>query len=142
MSWWIWVLGGLVQLLAEILTPGGFFVVFFGIGAILVGAAKAVGWAGPAWAEWLVFTILSVATLGVFRQPLMRRFNLKEGKPVDRMEGETAIVTEDIAPGGVGKADLRGAAWNALSSAGAPLQKGQRCRVDRIEGLTLWLRPE
>ena len=72
----------------------------------------------------------------------MRRFNLKEGKPVDRMEGETAIVTEDIAPGGVGKADLRGAAWNARSSAGAPLQKGQRCRVDRIEGLTLWLRPE
>jgi membrane protein implicated in regulation of membrane protease activity len=142
MSWWIWVLGGLVLLLAEILTPGGFFVVFFGIGAILVGAAKAVGWAGPAWAEWLVFTILSVATLGVFRQPLMRRFNLKEGKPVDRMEGETAIVTEDIAPGGVGKADLRGAAWNARSSAGAPLQKGQRCRVDRIEGLTLWLRPE
>ena len=119
MSWWIWVLGGLVLLLAEILTPGGFFVVFFGIGAILVGAAKAVGWAGPAWAEWLVFTILSVATLGVFRQPLMRRFNLKEGKPVDRMEGETAIVTEDIAPGGVGKADLRGAAWNARSSAGA-----------------------
>ena len=76
MSWWIWVLGGLVLLLAEILTPGGFFVVFFGIGAILVGAAKAVGWAGPAWAEWLVFTILSVATLGVFRQPLMRRFDV------------------------------------------------------------------
>jgi membrane protein implicated in regulation of membrane protease activity len=142
MSWWIWVLGGLVLLLAEILTPGGFFVVFFGFGAILVGTAKAVGWAGPAWAEWLVFTILSVATLVVFREPLMRRFNLKNGKPVDRLEGETAVVTEDIAAGGVGKADLRGAAWTARSSAGAPLQKGQRCRVERIEGLTLWLRPE
>ena len=43
MAWWIWVLGGLVLLLAEVLTPGGFFVVFFGAGAILVGALKAAG---------------------------------------------------------------------------------------------------
>jgi len=50
MDWWIWVLGGLVLLLAEVLTPGGFFVVFFGAGAILVGTIKLMGWAGPAWA--------------------------------------------------------------------------------------------
>jgi hypothetical protein len=142
MSWWIWVLGGLVLLLAEILTPGGFFVVFFGFGAILVGAAKALGWAGPAWAEWLVFTILSVATLVLFREPLMRRFNLKNGKPVDQMEGETALVTEEVAPGGVGKAEMRGASWTARSSATVALARGQRCKVERVEGLTLWLRPE
>ena len=142
MSWWIWVLGGLVLLLAEVLTPGGFFVVFFGFGAILVGAAKAVGWPGPAWAEWLVFTVLSVATLVFFREPLMRRFNLKNGKPVDRMEGETALVTEEVAPGGVGKAEMRGASWTARSSASVALVRGQRCKVERVEGLTLWLRPE
>ena len=142
MSWWIWVLGGLVLLLAEILTPGGFFVVFFGFGAILVGAAKAAGWPGPAWAEWLVFTVLSVATLVFFREPLMRRFNLKDGKPVDRLEGETALVTEEVAPGGVGKAEMRGASWTARSSATVALARGQRCKVERVEGLTLWLRPE
>jgi membrane protein implicated in regulation of membrane protease activity len=142
MSWWIWVLGGLVLLLAEILTPGGFFVVFFGFGAILVGAAKALGWAGPAWAEFLVFTILSVATLVVFREPLMRRFNLKNSKPVDQMEGETALVTEEVAPGGVGKAEMRGASWTARSRATVALARGQRCKVERVEGLTLWLRPE
>ena len=76
MDWWIWVLGGLVLLLAEVLTPGGFFVVFFGAGAILVGTIKLMGWAGPAWAEWLVFTVLSVASLALFRRPLMRRFSL------------------------------------------------------------------
>jgi membrane protein implicated in regulation of membrane protease activity len=142
MDWWIWVLGGLVLLLAEVLTPGGFFVVFFGAGAILVGALKLVGWAGPGWAEWLVFTALSVASLALFRKPLMRRFNLQAGKPVDRLEGETALVTEDVTPGGVGKAEMRGASWTARSSGTAALARGQRCRVERVEGLTLWLRAE
>lgn len=142
MDWWIWVLAGLVLLLAEVLTPGGFFVVFFGAGAILVGALKLVGWSGPAWGEWLLFTLLSLAALAFFRKPLMRRFNLKAGKPVDRLEGETALVTEEVAPGGVGKAELRGTSWSARSSATAPIARGQRCRVEKVEGLTLWLRPE
>jgi membrane protein implicated in regulation of membrane protease activity len=142
MAWWVWVLGGLVLLLAEILTPGGFFVVFFGAGAILVGALKVLGWNGPAWAEWLVFTLLSIGALALFREPLMRRFHLKSTKPVDRLEGETALVTEEVGVGGVGKAEVRGASWTARSTGGVALSRGQRCRVEKVEGLTLWLRPE
>ena len=143
MAWWIWVLGGLVLLVAEIATPGGFFAVFFGAGAILVGALKGLGWEGPAWAEWLVFTILSLIALGLFRKPLMRRFNLSGGKrTVDRMEGERALVTEDVAPGGVGKAEMRGTSWTARTAGESVLAKGRRCRVERVEGLTLWLRAE
>jgi len=142
MAWWIWVLGGLVLLLVEILTPGGFFIIFFGAGAILVGALKAVGWNGPAWAEWLVFTVLSVASLALFREPLMRRFSLGKSKPVDQLAGERALVTEDVAPGGVGKAEMRGASWTARTSGSALLARGQRCLVERVEGLTIWLRAE
>ena len=142
MAWWIWVLGGLVLLVAEVMTPGGFFAVFFGAGAILVGALKGLGWEGPAWAEWLVFTVLSVAALAFFREPLMRRFSLSGGKAVDRMEGERALVTEDVAPGGVGKAEMRGATWTARTAGDVTLAKGCRCRVERVEGLTLWLRAE
>lgn len=142
MAWWIWVLAGLVLLVAEVATPGGFFAVFFGAGAILVGALKGVGWDGPAWAEWLVFTVLSILSLAFFRDPLMRRFNLKGGKLVDRMEGEAALVTDEVSPGGVGKAELRGATWTARTAGSATLPPGQRCRVERVEGLTLWLRAE
>jgi hypothetical protein len=142
MVWWIWVLGGLVLLVAEVMTPGGFFAVFFGAGAILVGALKGLGWEGPAWAEWLVFTVLSVAALAFFREPLMRRFSLSGGKPVDRMEGERALVTEEVAPGGAGKAEMRGASWTARTAGDATLAKGCSCRVERVEGLTLWLRAE
>jgi membrane protein implicated in regulation of membrane protease activity len=143
MAWWIWVLGGLVLLVAEVATPGGFFAVFFAAGAILVGALKALGWDGPAWADWAVFTVLSLVALGLFRKPLMRRFNLSGGKKtVDRMEGERALVTEDVAPGGVGKAEMRGTPWTARTGGESVLAKGQRCRVERVEGLTLWLRAE
>jgi hypothetical protein len=142
MAWWIWVLGGLALLVMEVTTPGGFFAVFFGAGAILVGSLKAVGWSGPDWAEWLVFTVLSVASLAFFRKPLMRRFSLSSGKQVDRMEGERALVTEDVPPGGVGKAEMRGASWTARTAGESPLVKGRRCRVERVEGLTLWLRAE
>ena len=130
MDWWIWVLGGLVLLLAEVLTPGGFFVVFFGAGAILVGALKLVGWGGPAWAEWLVFTVLSVASLALFRDPLMRRFNLKGGKgSVDRMEGSGRSSPRTWPPAASARprcaaprgrrAAPRRCCWRAASAAGS-----------------------
>jgi membrane protein implicated in regulation of membrane protease activity len=34
MEWWIWILLGLVLLLGEIVTPGGFYILFFGVGAV------------------------------------------------------------------------------------------------------------
>ena len=142
MAWWLWVLGGLLLLVAEMATPGGFFVVFFGAGAILVGAAVGLGWNGPAWAEWLAFSVLSVALLAVFRRPLMRRFHMNTSKPVDRLESESAVVTQTVEPGGLGKAELRGTEWAARTSGSATLAPGQRCRVERVEGLTLWVRAE
>ncbi len=142
MAWWLWVLVGFGLLVVETITPGGFFFAFFGLGALLVGVLAALGWAGPDWTEWLLFSVLSVAGILFFRRPLMRRFNMTNGKGVDNLVGETAVALEDIAPGGVGKAEMRGSAWTARSAAPAALVRGQRCRVERIEGLTLWLRPE
>ncbi len=141
MAWWVWVLGGLGLLLVEVATPGGFFAVFFGAGALLVGAAKALGWSGPAWLDWLVFTALSVSLLVVFRRDL-RRLALLSGPPVDRLEGEQAVVLDVVSPGGVGRAETRGTSWAARTEGESTLTRGQRCRIERVEGLTLWLRAE
>jgi len=43
MVWWAWVLGGFFLLLGELLTPGGFFIFFFGVGALVTGALAAAG---------------------------------------------------------------------------------------------------
>jgi membrane protein implicated in regulation of membrane protease activity len=142
MPWWAWILGGLVLLAVEAAAPGGFFAVFFGLAAILVGAVEALGGGVPAWAQWLLFTALSVAGLLVFRRPLMARFTAAAGRRVDQLEGEAAVVLEEIRPGGVGRAELRGSVWSARTHGETTLAAGQRCRVEWVEGLTLWVRAE
>jgi membrane protein implicated in regulation of membrane protease activity len=141
MGWWLWVLLGIGLLAVEMATPGGFFALFFGLGAILVGILTALGWSGPAWMQWVLFSALSVAALLLLRGPLKGRLSLRGSqRPVDSLVGESAMVIEDVPTSGVGKVDLRGSSWSARSA--AALAKGQRCIVDRVDGLTLWVRPE
>ncbi len=110
MTWWLWVLLGFFLLIVELLTPGGFYIFFFGVGAIIVGALDSLGWAGPDWTQWLLFSLLSVGCLLIFRRPLLRKLKpSKTDTPVDSLVGETAHAMEDIAAGGQGKAELRGA---------------------------------
>jgi membrane protein implicated in regulation of membrane protease activity len=142
MVWWHWMLGGLALLLLEMASIGGFFAVFLGISALLVGGLTWLDLAGPVWVQWLLFSVISVFCLIVFRRPLMQRFNLDRGKAVDSMVGELAVVLEEVPAGGVGKAELRGTSWSARSQSSLPLPRGQHCRVEKVEGLTLWIRPE
>jgi membrane protein implicated in regulation of membrane protease activity len=141
MTWWIWVLLGLVLLAAELATPGGFFAIFFGLAAFIVGVLAYLGWAGDPAIQWLLFSVLSILGVAVFRRPLMRALKLDQAtKAVDSIAGEEALVVEEVAPGGTGKAELRGASWTARTEGSETLAKGRRCRVERIEGLTLWLK--
>ena len=141
MTWWWWTLIGLGLLLVEIVTPGGLFALFFGAGALAVGALVAVGLGGPAWFQWLLFTAISVSLLGTLRHRL-RAGRDGKGRPVDSMIGEGAVLLEELPPGGVSRAELRGTSWSARSTATVALARGARCKVEKVEGLTLWLLPE
>ena len=68
--------------------------------------------------------------------------DLSDPAAVDRLIGEIAIPIDDIAAGAVGKAELRGAGWNARNGHHGPLHKGQRCRVQNVDELMLILTPE
>jgi membrane protein implicated in regulation of membrane protease activity len=141
MAWWLWVLMGLGLLALELFTPGGFYVLFFGVGAVVVGALVGLGWVGPPWTEWLIFSVISILSLVFFRRPVLAWFSAGDrDHAIDQLEGELAVPLEDLAPGAVGKAELRGAAWTAQNADDRLLAKGQRCRVARVEGLTLWIR--
>ena len=61
---------------------------------------------------------------------------------MDSLVGEEVVLLDDLAPGATGRAELRGSPWSARAASNAPLRAGQRCRVVRVEGLTLWLRPD
>ncbi len=143
MLWWHWAVLGFFLAGLEILTPGGFIVVFFGLAALVVAVLVPLGVAGPLWLQFLWFSVLSVVLLVLFRNPLMRWMQRRSADPpVDKIEGDLAIPTVDIAPGAVGKAELRGTTWTARNDSGETLAAGRRCRVTRVDGLVLFIQPE
>ncbi len=142
MAWWAWVVLGFALVLVELMTPGGFFFLFFGIAGILVGLLHLAGYAGPAWLQWLLFSIISIVGVALFRRPLLAKFGMAAPKEVDLLVGEIGQVLQDIAVNSVGKAEVRGTPWTARNVGESSLAKGQRCKVERTEGLTLFIRAE
>src|SRR4029453_6376379 len=109
MQWWHWAVLGLVLALFELATPGGFFILFFGIGALLVGVLSLLRVAGPLGLQWVLFGAFSVVTLFFFRDPLLRRMRAAERTgPVDSLTSDIAVAKEDIAPGAVGRREVGG----------------------------------
>ena len=64
----------------------------------------------------------------------------REGLAVDSLIGEVAVPLEDLAPGAVGEAELRGSAWTAKNVDARPLARGERSIVAQVDGLVLSLR--
>ena len=115
---------------------------FLGISALVVGVLVATGAGGPLWFQILLFSFLSVVSLLTLRGPILRRMKAghTEAERVDSIVGTGAVPIENIAPGAEGKAELRGTAWTAVNVGERELSKGERCIVEKVEGLTLFIR--
>jgi inner membrane protein len=134
---------GLVLAAIELATPGGFFVIFFGVAAVVVGILDVAGVAPQAWQQWLLFSIIAIVSLRIFRKPLLDKMRLTDPQvPVDSLVGEVAVTSTGIAPGEHGRAELRGSTWAVRNIDTTPLAAGQRCRVAAVQGLMLDVRPE
>lgn len=142
MEWWSWIVLGLALLFGELITPGGFYILFFGVGAVIVGALAGFDLAGPAWVQVILFSVISVGMLWLFRERLLQLTQGATPNNVDSLVGETAVIMEEIPSNGIGKAEMRGTSWNARNIGEKPLARGERCRVERIDGLTLVVRSE
>lgn len=140
MEWWGWALAGIVLLGVELATPGGLFALFFGLGALVVAPLAAFGL--PPIGQWLLFSVVSLASLGLLRGAMLERMRRTPAIPIDQLVGQEAVVLRDLPAGGEGQAELRGVPWTARAVTGSALLAGQRCKVERVEGVTLWLRPE
>ena len=93
--------------------------------------------------QLLLFSVLSIGSLTLFRSPLMRWMQLDgPGRDVDSLVGETAIPLEEIQPDAVGRAELRGTVWSARNRAPAAVRKGQRCTVVAVDRLMIFVEPE
>ena len=143
MIWWYWLVLGLVLIALEMVSAGGFYIIFFGVAAVIVAGLAGSGLVDTNWIQWLLFSVLSVASLVLFRNPLMRTLNLGEGAAdIDTLAGETGTALEDMSVGANGRVELRGTTWSARNTGSTPLPRGHRCVVVRAERLTLLVKPE
>lgn len=138
----MWLVGGLGLVVLELATPSGFFIIFFGLAAVTVGVLARVDVVQVWWAQWLLFSGLSIAYLLLFRGRLQARFQNPPPSNVDSFVGKLAVAQEPIAPGVVGRVEVRGSAWSARNVSEGPLAVGQRCRIVTVDGLLLAVVPE
>ena len=140
LSWWLWLLLGFLLFALELATPGGFFVFFFGVGAVVVALLAAFDLAGPPWLQCALFGVISAAAMLLFRKPIQTRFSRPSTRRVDSIVGETAVSMDPIGVREMGRVELRGTVWSACNSGEAAIAAGQRCSVERVDGLTLYIR--
>ena len=143
MQWWHWLALGLLLVALEMAASGGFYIIFFGISAIAIAMLRVADLSGPFWVQLVLFSAIAVGSLLAFRNPLIRWLKLDgPGADVDTLVGDLAVPLEEIAPGAVGRAELRGTVWSARNRAARALVRGERCRVVTVEQLMIFIEPE
>jgi membrane protein implicated in regulation of membrane protease activity len=142
-AWWHWLVLGLLLIALELAAFGGFYIIFFGIAAVIISLMAALGADTPVWAELALFSVISVGSLLLFRSPLMRWMNIAGvGVDVDSLVGETGVVQQDIPAHGIGRVELRGSSWSARNNSATLLAAGRRVTVVRVERLMLIVEAE
>lgn len=138
---WTWLILGIVLMVAELLLPTGFFLFFFGVGGVVTGFLALLGLLPSFVAQGLVFIGTSLFCVVLLRKPLLAKFHFgNRTHAVDSLVGQTAQALETIAPQAFGKVELRGASWSALNTGSTLIAADVRCRVEKVEGLTLHVR--
>jgi membrane protein implicated in regulation of membrane protease activity len=138
--WWHWMVLGIVLVLLELAVPA-FFLIWFGVGAIIVGIALL---AVPALAfEWQIATWIacSLGFIWLWFKVFKPNFHkTTAGMSRGALVGEIGLVTRDIRPFEKGqirfqKPILGDETWEALAE--EEIRTGVRVRVLDVEGNTL-----
>ena len=136
---WLWLIGGVVLLIAEVIAPG-FFLVFVGAAAIATGLFTILFGLGfaPQLALFALYALLAVA--------LGRRFYSTRSASADpllnnragRLLGKTVTVVAAVDDHN-GRVRVGDSEWSAR---GGPAQPGERVRITGVEGNCLKVEPE
>ena len=139
-AWWIWVVAGLGLMALEAFVPAGFYLFFLGLAAIGTGTLTWLGVIGTLFNQGLA-ALFCMGVVLALRKPVIAKFKLApQTGPVDSLIGETATAKESIQPGAMGRVELRGSSWSARNVGQADIAIEARCRVERVDGLTLEIR--
>jgi len=134
----IWMIIGLLMLVAELVSVALVFV-FFAVGGLLTALLATIGLLPTLEYQIIAFSVISFLTLILFRKNAQKIMETRRDKQQEYKEfvGETAMVIRDIPLNGSGKIYYRGAEWSAISVNHNPIEAGSKVIIQRTEGITL-----
>ena len=138
-DYWHWWVLGVVLIVLEILSPAAFFL-WLGISAGVVGLVVLFN-PGMFWTQqWLLFAVLGVASIVLWRVYL-RRHPTKTASPLLNRRGHQYVgrlfVLDDPVVNGQGKIHVDDSTWKI---SGADLPAGSRVEVVGVDGVVLQVR--
>ena len=143
MNWAAIIWAGLIVvfLIVDAACPIHLVSLWFAAGALV--AAIAAWLSAPIWLQLVLFVLVSGALLACL-WPLVRKYlNPKvTATNIDSVIGSIGLVTaaiDNIAA--EGQVKLNGMVWTARSTNGSVIPAGTKVRVDRIEGVKVYVSP-
>ena len=129
---WIWAIGGLVLLIADIIAPG-FFLVFLGVAAIATGLFTLLFDLSLA-PQLVLFVIYTALALMIgkrwYAEPDHADQSIKLNDPGRRMIGKIVTVVDPIDDHG-GRVKVGDGEWTAR---GGPAAAGEKVRIIEVDG--------
>ena len=138
---WLWLIGGVLLLIAEVIAPG-FFLLFIGAAAIITGVVAVVLPIGVP-VQFAVFAILAlvIARFGGRRAYAARYDHSADPLLNDhaaRLIGRVVVVVEAVDSNG-GRVRVGDGEWSAR---GRPAAVGERVRIVDVDGNCLKVEAE
>lgn len=129
---WLWMIGGVLLLIAEIIAPG-FFLVFIGAAAIATGVFAVLFDLGYP-AQLALFALYSLVAVMIGRRAYANQ-NVDSTDPLlndrsARLIGRSVVVVEAVDEHG-GRVRVGDSEWTAR---GGPAAAGERVRITGIDG--------
>lgn len=141
LEWWYWMVAGLILIGLELVIPS-FTIIWFGLGALVVGLALLLAPALPAWLQVLLWALASVCfTVLWFKYLRGRGDRTHAGLSKEGIVGESGMIIR-----GTGDSYQKGTVRFRISILGAdewtcyaeePLKVGDTVQVIDIEGQIL-----
>ena len=136
---WLWLIGGIVLLIAEVIAPG-FFLVFIGAAAIAAGLFTVLFGLGLA-AQLALFALYAVLAVMIGRRAYARMPSAGSSPflndPAKRLVGKVVTVTEPVDEHS-GRVGVGEGEWSAR---GGPAAVGERVRITGVDGNCLTVEP-
>ena len=137
LEWWAWIVGGIALIVAELAIPS-FFVIWFGLGALLVGLLMLALPDLSLTAQLATWTVASLAMVVLWFRVFKPSFQkTRIGTAAGEAIGEIGLLVSAVAPFERGKVRFQRPVLGSeewVCVADSPIAAGERVKVITVEG--------